>query len=267
MFIRKNVRNIVIAFIAGLVLTGSVFAQNMPGDVSDLIGSKAAGGETQLENRGYTDAGSGTKDDTSSYTYWWNTKSKKCITVRTEDGRYKSIIGTVPQDCGHKAGLSTGDKTAIAVAAAAAAIGVAAVVHRSHDHDDNKHWDNNDWEANYERGYRDGLYNNSYHDWTGSAQYASGYQVGVKQRKREIPYSSGFGGNQAHTYILDLIGVRGSAAESTIQSRGFRNVNTMQLGDASYQIWFNRNSNQCVRVIVIDGKYNSISDTNSPYCR
>ena len=235
-------------------------------NLTDLVGARASAGETQLEDRGYTNI-SGSKDDTSSWTYWWDTKAKNCVVVRTEDGKYKSITDTVPQDCGQKAGMSTRDKAAIAVTAAAVAIGVAAVVHKSHDHDDNRHWDNNDWEANYERGYRDGLYNNSYHDWTGSTQYETGYLVGVKQRKREIPYSSGLGGNQPHTYILDLIGARASAAESTIQSRGFRNVNTMQLGNASYQIWYNGGSMQCVRVIIIDGKYNSINDTNSPFCR
>jgi hypothetical protein len=257
-------RNSIIAALIVLVASAAAFGQAK--DLTDLVGSRAAGGETELEKRGYTNTG-GSKDDTSSWTYWWNSKNKKCVTVRTEDGKYASITDTVPPDCGHKTGLSSGDKAAIAVGAAAAAIGVAAIVHKAHDHKDGRHWEDERWESEYDRGYRDGLYNNTYHDWNNTDQYRDGYKDGSKQRRREIPYSSGWGGNQPHVYLLDLIGVRGSAAESTIRSRGFRNVNTMKLGDASYQIWYSGNTNQCVRVIVIDGKYDSIHDTNSPYCR
>lgn len=247
------------------IFTVSGFAQ--ADTLKDLVDSKAAGGETELENRGYEHHHTA-KDENGSWSYWWSSTKKKCVMVLTSDGRYTKIDDAEKEDCGKKGGLSTTSKVAIAVAAAAAIGGTAALVHKAHDHDDDKHWDDGNRETEFERGHRDGLYNTSYHNWNNSRDYSSGYSAGVRERNNNTWYHSGRGGYQPHVYLNDLQGSRASGAESSMRSRGFRNVNTFKSGDASYQIWFNGVSRQCVQVIVSDGRYENVRDIgSSPYCR
>ncbi|TBR40576.1 MULTISPECIES: hypothetical protein [Dyella] len=73
-------------------------AQTAPGDVSDLVGARAAGGETQLTARGYVNVG-GSEGDGRKWTYWWNERHGTCLSVTTKDGRYASILATPPTDC------------------------------------------------------------------------------------------------------------------------------------------------------------------------
>ncbi|WP_235522814.1 hypothetical protein [Novosphingobium sp. Leaf2] len=82
----------IVAF-AGCVASHQAFAQTPP-DVSDLVGARGAGGETQLEARGYRFVTTNTVRDTK-WSFWWSERQRQCISVATSDGRYASII-TVP---------------------------------------------------------------------------------------------------------------------------------------------------------------------------
>lgn len=235
--------------------------------LQDLMNTNAASGETQLESRGY-ELHHTSKDDDGSWTYWWNQEKDECVAFLTSDGMYRKVIDVPDKDCGHKDGLGTGSKIAIALAAAAGTIGVAALAHKSHDHDDDNHWEDHGRESEFERGYRDGLYNHSYHNWNNAREYSSGYSKGVVERRNQTSYHSGWGGYRQHVNVSDLRGDRASSGESQIQRRGFRNVNTYKVGEYSYQTWYNGNSRQCVKVIVHDGKFWSVNDNvSSPFCR
>jgi hypothetical protein len=65
-------------------------------ELQDLVGARAAGGESELQGRGYTYA-SGSKGGDSSYTNW--KKGSHCVTVRTTNGHYKSIVDVTMLDC------------------------------------------------------------------------------------------------------------------------------------------------------------------------
>ena len=71
-----------------------------PSGLNDLVGARAAGGETAMQSRGYRLVKSEKSDD-RSYTYWWNSSSRQCMTVATMDGRYSSITASPAPDCGH----------------------------------------------------------------------------------------------------------------------------------------------------------------------
>lgn len=64
--------------------------------LQDLVGAKASGGEMELEKRGYeyvkTEKGGG-----FSFTNW--VKGSHCVTVRTENGHYTSIVDVTMLDC------------------------------------------------------------------------------------------------------------------------------------------------------------------------
>lgn len=70
-------------------------------DLADLVGAKAGQAEGQLENRGYVYKSGSTSGD-SKYSNWYKRSTGQCVTIRTSDGRYQSIVQTPPFDCGIK---------------------------------------------------------------------------------------------------------------------------------------------------------------------
>lgn len=52
----------------------------------DLVGAKGAGGEADLERRGYTHIDTGKSGD-AAYSYWWSNAERSCVRVNTRDGR------------------------------------------------------------------------------------------------------------------------------------------------------------------------------------
>lgn len=84
-------------FTAGATLTTGVLAQT-PADVADLVGARGAGGETQLESRGYSHVTTNTVRDTK-FAFWWNARRGQCLSVATTDGRYAAITSVPPANC------------------------------------------------------------------------------------------------------------------------------------------------------------------------
>lgn len=240
-----------------------------PGDVRDLVGARASSGESDLESRGYS-LTHVTKGDDRTWGYWWNRNTKTCISVATMAGRYDSIETTPAPDCNQKSGNSDGTAAAVAIGAAAL-IGALALSHKSHHHDDDQHDADQQSEADFEKGYRDGLYAQSYHNPSNSQSYADGYRSGVQQQGYETSHRSGHrnaGGYQPSVYVNDLVGARGSSANDQMESRGFRNVDGLKSGNTAYTIWYNRDTRQCLQMGVADGRVVNLVDIEtSPGCR
>lgn len=95
----KRTTRFALALAAGAVLgTSGLAAQEPVAPLRDLVGAKGAGGENEMLNRGYKLAG-GSKAGDSSFTYWREPMSNRCVAVRTTDGRYASITYTKDADC------------------------------------------------------------------------------------------------------------------------------------------------------------------------
>ncbi len=77
---------------------GVALAQSTPPGLRDLVGARAAGGETQMQARGYVAVHTETGRD-RKYVYWWNANRRQCVSVSTVDGRYAAIVGTPDADC------------------------------------------------------------------------------------------------------------------------------------------------------------------------
>lgn len=84
-------------FLTGCLAQQPASAQT-PSDVSDLIGARAAGGETQLEARGYQFVTTNLVRDTK-WSIWWSERQRQCISVATSDGRYASINVVPAANC------------------------------------------------------------------------------------------------------------------------------------------------------------------------
>ena len=69
--------------------------------VQDLVGARGSSGENVLQERGFVWVKT-EKSDSSSYTYWKHNQSGQCISVRTTEGRYASLVKTLPYDCAKK---------------------------------------------------------------------------------------------------------------------------------------------------------------------
>lgn len=67
-------------------------------DLNDLVGARAAGGETQMLARGYEATVSNTVRD-QRFTFWWNQRKGQCVSVSTVDGRYASIESVPAGNC------------------------------------------------------------------------------------------------------------------------------------------------------------------------
>ena len=67
-------------------------------NVQDLVGARGRDGESRLEERGFTWVKT-EKSGSSSYTYWKHRQSGQCLSVRTKDGRYASLVKSPPYDC------------------------------------------------------------------------------------------------------------------------------------------------------------------------
>jgi hypothetical protein len=68
-------------------------------DLADLVGAKAGQAEGELQRRGYQYA-TGSTSGNAKYSSWYNHSTKQCVMIRTEEGRYQSIVQTSPVDCG-----------------------------------------------------------------------------------------------------------------------------------------------------------------------
>ncbi|MGV2828967.1 hypothetical protein [Myxosarcina sp. GI1(2024)] len=96
----KIIRLISLAIgLLAFTVTTRVNAQTPVPDLQDLVGVRGSSGEAELQNRGYefirTD-----KSGDSAYSYWTESGTGTCVTVRTENGRYQSLVYAPSSDCG-----------------------------------------------------------------------------------------------------------------------------------------------------------------------
>lgn len=261
-------RHLKIAALSAVLLSPAVSAQ-APGNLSDLVGAKAAGGETQLETRGYVHIKTDKSDD-RAWSYWWQPQRRDCVSIAVVDGRFDAINTTPAADCKQSAKKGGSDAAAAAAVAGIAIIGAAALAHSSHNHDGGKHLDESS-DTQFDRGYRDGLYGQSYHNYDRADAYSDGYAKGVEQRGHETSYRDGdaygAGGYRPSAKVNDLVTQRAASADVELQKRGFRTVNAYQAGDTAYTIRSNDSTGQCVQVAVKDGRVRYISAVKPKACR
>lgn len=234
-------------------------------DLNDLVGARAGQAEGDLESRGYTYITGNEGSFNTKHSYWWNANGKNCVHIETRDGRYASIRDASKGDCNQKDG--SGAAAAVGAVAGIALLG--ALLSKSH-HRDGKNY-NDAQTAEFERGYRDGLYNTSYHNYNRVDAYSDGYSKGVEERSanlRHREYMPNRGGYLAAVDVSDLSGARASGADDDMRRRGFSNVDSFKSGTSAYTIWNRKATHQCIQMTVADGYVQDIRDIGThPKCR
>lgn len=256
--------------VAAMMLSPVSLAAQTPTAIADLVGARGAGGETQLEARGYVHIKT-EKGDDRAWSYWWQSARRECVTVAVVDGRFDAITTSPATDCNQgTSGKSSGSGAAAAAAVGVGAIAIAALAHQSHHHADGQHLSDAD-DAQFERGYRDGLYAQTYHNYDRSNAYSNGYSRGVEQRDYETRHRDGQSDSAAGyapaAKVNDLLTMRAASADVELQKRGFRTVNAYQAGETAYTIRSNDSTGQCVQVAVTDGRVRYISTIKKSACR
>ena len=236
-----------------------------PASVRDLVGAKGSSGEDQLEYRGFHRISSHADYD-SKINYWWNGNTKECVKVMTYDGNFQSIDQTTNADCNQKGG--NGDKTAAIAVGAAALLGIAALASKSHHRGDNDYDERG--MSEFERGHRDGLYGQAYHNYNRSDSYSSGYDSGVRERSNQTSYRSGYnhgGGYRGYAEFNDLQGQERNYATGQLSSRGFIQRDNKRTDSGRYMTYWRSESNQCLVVNSRDGYIYSIESVSPRTCR
>lgn len=257
----------VLALASGAIAAGgspAFAAGTTPSDLADLVGARGSSGEGQLLARGYA-LHHASQTENSSITYWWNSAAKKCVRVTTSDGRYAAIRSESGAECGHK----SNDSAAAAAIGAAALLGVVALASKSH-HREDRYTDAAST-AEFERGYRDGLYNQSYHNYGRSDGYSHGYEQGVRQRGHETSYRPGYfpgGGYSAYVPVNDLVGRSTSGVRSDLSGRGFVLRDDLSPGGEGHvRTYWREASEQCIVVHSRGGTVMSIDSARKRNCR
>ena len=254
-------------FVAGTALAAMTAVPVLAEKASELTyinGSYGRDAEGQLRERGFAHISTHKNDMGYVYSYWWDEADDDCVNVEVYDGRVMSINDASDQDCGHHKGNAG---AAVAAVAGAAILG-ALLSHKSHHHEDDKHHDDREAEAQYERGYQDGLHNASYHNYDRSDAYSSGYSAGVSERNANLSHHQGHGGYRQTAQIADLKDARAAGGMSQLEGRGFRQVDNFTSGNTRYSIQWRPQSRQCVQVTIADGRFYDIRDIGQhPKCR
>lgn len=263
--------NVTSRMATGVLATAALLAQAFPavaaapGSVRDLVSARAAGGESTLEQRGFTMV-HGMTQDGGKITFWWNPNTKECVKVDTYDGKFASIDQVSNADCNQRASNGA-DKTAAVAIGAAAILGIAALASKSHQRGD-RYQDENST-AEYERGYRDGLYNQSYHNYTRSDAYSNGYSSGVEQRGHETRYRSNnyyAGGYSDFARVNDLEGRSRDSAGLELMNRGFALRDNKKVEDGRYMTYWRAVSRQCVILHSQGGYVVSLESVSARTC-
>ncbi len=97
----------VTAVVLMFAATVHLSAQQPVRSLEDLVGARGSSAESAFAERGLDYVG-GEKSDDSSYTYWRESKTGKCVTVRVADGRVQSIVYAPDADC-DRVGSGTGE--------------------------------------------------------------------------------------------------------------------------------------------------------------
>lgn len=255
-------RSLLAASICGTLVATPVLAEKAS-NLTWINGMDAASAERELMNRGFKSISSHRSSGGFVNSYWWHGGNDNCVVVESMSGKVMTINDATDQDCGHHKG--DGAAAAVGVVAGAAILG-ALLGGKSH-HKEGRDYDETKT-AEFDQGYRDGLYNGAYHNPSRSDAYSHGYEKGVEEREANLRSHSRRGGYVQTAQIDDLQGARAAGGMSELERRGFTQVDNFTSGNTRYSIQWKRDSRQCVQVTIADGHFYDLRDIGQhPNCR
>ncbi|MCB2048726.1 MAG: hypothetical protein KDE32_10935 [Novosphingobium sp.] len=165
---------------AAAILFGSspAFAQI---DGRALQGKRTNDAVRTLRDLGYSEVRRH-KDGGQEWVYYRNKgATNPCIGIVSNGGYVTSSTGFAETEChsGDAAGAAAG-------VAVAAILGAALLSHHDKNHSDGKHYANANDEAEYERGFRDGVHNGQFVNYDHNMSYSDGFAAGSRERENKL---------------------------------------------------------------------------------
>lgn len=260
---KSGITKVVVASAVALAMTATPVLAKKAASMTYINGWASGGGQTELETKGWKWISTNKNSMGYTYSYWWDAKDRDCIVVEVGYGKVLTVNDAKPSDCGHTADGGAG--AAVGVVAGAAILG-ALLSHKSH-HQEGKNYDAQNT-AEFDRGYKDGLYNGSYHNYSRSDAYSHGYEQGVSERNANLSHHHGYGGYSSAAVYKDLNGARAAGGMDELSRRGFVQVDNFTSGNTRYSIQYRGASRQCIQVTIADGHFYDVRDIGQhPNCR
>ncbi|MGB5243958.1 MAG: hypothetical protein WBN28_13395 [Lutimonas sp.] len=237
----KLQQKIYLSTLTVLLITLSIAAQNSR-EFAYLVGERAQYIDQDFGKQGFMHMKT-QKNGNDSYSYWWNYNTKKCVCARTTDGRIAQVLDAMPIDC-NQANSDSGYNYNYG--------------HSAHHHDNGYHYNENAEDAAFDKGYKDGLYGKSYHNYYNNDReteaYAKGYNKGVDERSHRTNYHSGYGGYQSYVGVDHLVGESTDSAFRKLQSEGFVRQNERTQNGRKRINWYNNRTGQCIKTVLDNGR-------------
>jgi hypothetical protein len=223
-----------------------------------------------LPQRGFELAGTNSAKGNAYWQYWWSGQREQCVRVAVNGGRVTQLITTDEHDCNQTVSSAKGPSKGAQVAIAAAAIaGVAALAHKSHESNKDRATQSPQDVAEFERGYRDGLYGQGYHNYNNRPDFSDGYSKGSEKRSAETGYRSNqapHSGYAGCVNVNDLVGARGASADGELRSRGFTDKGGDQQSGRAISMWWNARTRQCLNMVLRDGRVERLDPIAEGHC-
>jgi hypothetical protein len=256
-----------IAVTAALIgLAGATASAQEPHrKLGDLVNQNAQAGQAALQSRGWSLAHSDVLRG-KTWQYWWHGKDDACAMVTVAHARFERIAATAESDCVPKGGnawrMSSKGKV---TAGAAKALGVDALMHRSHERDEQRY---NDVRAvaEFERGYRDGLQAVVLTRAPAKDAYGDGHQAGSVRRAMQAAATAPAAPATAAGPGGGLIGLRTAALAAAMKARGYERWSSFSKGRDSFAVW-RQGPGQCLRTVARDDVVVEIGEVGETECR
>jgi hypothetical protein len=251
-----------------MVLAAAPATADIPDNLTDIPFQSHHWGSEQLRFRGYSLVSSDHHDG-KTWEYWWNHSAKTCIQARANHAKYEALMVSPRTDCNqyHK-DESDNNKAAAVAIGAAALIGAAILAHKSHERHE-KHSQDERSVAEFDRGYRDGLHHERYHNYNDSSAYSDGYNAGQRKRDAETShraYDGHHSGYHSYVSVDDLVGTKAASADSALRSRGFRDTGGYKRNNKSIVTWYNEDTRQCIKAVTKDGRIKGLQSIAEGNC-
>lgn len=129
------------ASLAVAMMAAAPVAARKANSLRDLDGASASGLASEMQQRGFEQAG-GNWNEVSGSSFWWHRGDKDCVSVEVRRGRVDRISDARHADCGHKGG---GNDAAVA-AGVIGAVALGAILLSRGDRDRHREQYNQDWQ-------------------------------------------------------------------------------------------------------------------------
>lgn len=259
----KTIRTNFLVLIAVLLVSVVSFAQS--DNFSSLIDMKASYLDQEMANKGYVFIKT-VKQADSAFQNWYSARKNKCVTVKVFDGRVESIVDSMLEDCG-KGNYSNNN---------------------NNDSDNEGFSSLVDMKAAYldqemkGKGYvfikTDKVGNSAWQNWYNSRKnkcvtvsITDGRVVSVVNSTLADCGKGKYGGsvsnsfnNQGEGFKYSYLSQKDAVwAYEELSANGFMLQKTHQQGGNTYKIWYNSNTNQCVKTTSKDKLISVIENSSN----